>query len=391
MYFQPSLTTASLDREQIGYESMRILEKLMDQEQQAQVPLENLIPVPVTCRESCGCSDQAPLDTHAYLKWKIVNDTSSTVRDLHTADLMAGIEDAGTAGEFFDKVTDIYASRDCDGVYVFIDDRIEINTAGEASFPSGRIDRKHLIFAGSRNTDGQDDERFQRGCREEEVIRKIIEEGHGRVYFFMPLHIRDAGVGYILLINPRFIGGDSLFYVNTQERILSYLRIWYSEHKLKQTLRRLSDIYDRDQLTGVFARTAIEKLSRAYSDWRSEGKTVAVFFADVDQFKKFNDRFGHAKGDQVLIQTASVMKNAISSRQGFTLRFGGDEFVSACPVADCYEAQQFRGDMVQKLAAQDISVSIGFSLSDETNDTLDACIKAADNDMYRIKNGVRHP
>ena len=95
-----------------------------------------------------------------------------------------------------------------------------------------------------------------------------------------------------------------------------------------QELLRLST---KDPLTGLFNRGYFhERVTAEASRARRSGQPLTIAMVDVDHFKSFNDRYGHAAGDQVL----RVIANALGSsfrKTDIVFRYGGEEFVIAMP------------------------------------------------------------
>ncbi|WP_250032628.1 putative bifunctional diguanylate cyclase/phosphodiesterase [Paractinoplanes maris] len=107
----------------------------------------------------------------------------------------------------------------------------------------------------------------------------------------------------------------------------------------------------RDELTGLANRTLLsDRLDQALARAARTGNTpVAVIFADLDQFKLVNDSWGHAAGDQLLVQVAGRLADA--ARQADTVaRFGGDEFVVVCEDTDPPAAQAVAERLQEALA-----------------------------------------
>ncbi|MCB0962204.1 MAG: diguanylate cyclase, partial [Acidimicrobiales bacterium] len=94
--------------------------------------------------------------------------------------------------------------------------------------------------------------------------------------------------------------------------------------------RRLAHQATHDPLTGVGNRAALlDRLTLALARARRSGRTVAVLFCDLDSFKSVNDRYGHDRGDRLLIEVADRISRAV--RPSDTVcRTGGDEFVIVC-------------------------------------------------------------
>ena len=86
-----------------------------------------------------------------------------------------------------------------------------------------------------------------------------------------------------------------------------------------------------DALTGLANRLAFrESLDRRLLQLRGAGRQLALLFADIDDFKRVNDTLGHDAGDDVLVQFASRIREAVERVGGegaMLARFGGDEFV----------------------------------------------------------------
>lgn len=88
-----------------------------------------------------------------------------------------------------------------------------------------------------------------------------------------------------------------------------------------------------DGLTELGNRFALkEALPRELASCRERGRELSILMADLDHFKKVNDHFGHAAGDDVLRQAAAVMRICVRPSD-LLFRYGGEEFVVLCP--DC--------------------------------------------------------
>lgn len=90
---------------------------------------------------------------------------------------------------------------------------------------------------------------------------------------------------------------------------------------------RLLELAYLDELTGAGNRRDFERfLSQAIETARLRERPLSVMAWDVDNFKRYNDRFGHAAGDEVLRETVTLLK-AVVRRGDRVFRIGGDEFV----------------------------------------------------------------
>lgn len=148
---------------------------------------------------------------------------------------------------------------------------------------------------------------------------------------------------------------------------------------------------DTDTFTGVLTKTAfLREFKRLLSINNSRGVFVMI---DVDNFKTFNDTYGHEFGDQVLITIGDCMRN--SFRQSDLLgRFGGDEFFVFIPSTNDTDLALFRAKSLQmhladqiKLPDSDKSVtlSIGISNCKGFGETTQSLFKRADEAIYEAK------
>lgn len=109
-----------------------------------------------------------------------------------------------------------------------------------------------------------------------------------------------------------------------------YLPIDFSELfcRISLALFRIKRIFDNNPLTRLPGNTSIQ---RAIEE--SMGKSLAVCYLDINNFKPYNDVYGFARGDEVIRMLARIMFNAVrESGGGFCGHIGGDDFVAIVPV-----------------------------------------------------------
>ncbi|MDD6203974.1 MAG: GGDEF domain-containing protein [Firmicutes bacterium] len=164
----------------------------------------------------------------------------------------------------------------------------------------------------------------------------------------------------------------------------------YEENRENQKLLRHEA--DHDALTKAFNRGAFDRLLRLYENGDAK---YALVMIDVDNFKAINDTFGHAVGDSVLRQVASVVKDQFRSMD-YVCRIGGDEF--AVIVVDVTSEQKevlsAKLNAVRKKLAQAngdipaVTLSMGVAFSDRKNPGA-SIYKDTDTALYGVKENGR--
>jgi diguanylate cyclase (GGDEF)-like protein len=116
-------------------------------------------------------------------------------------------------------------------------------------------------------------------------------------------------------------------------------------------------------------------------------KGTALLFIDIDNFKKYNDEYGHQKGDLILQNvTASIEKNLRDYDKIHLYRYGGEEFVII--ISDITINNTFSiGDRLRRTVKEacGITISVGISHYRDISDNLQSLINNADNALYEAK------
>ena len=181
----------------------------------------------------------------------------------------------------------------------------------------------------------------------------------------------------------------------------------YSKHEFLGTYGVARDITDRkraDELVAYHAYHDIltdlpnrilfkDRLSLAISQSKRDKSELAVMFLDLDRFKRINDTFGHAKGDELLKLVTVRLQSAV--RGGDTLaRLGGDEFTMVLPnLRNRQDAEAVARKILDNLHLPfeidqqiiHISASIGIAIYPGDGDSIDELLRHADIAMYQVK------
>ena len=162
----------------------------------------------------------------------------------------------------------------------------------------------------------------------------------------------------------------------------------------------LADQARRDKLTGLLNRRSFEEaVAEAFVRLQRLGERVVLIAADIDHFKKVNDSYGHAAGDQVLGVVAQVMLKSVRSMDK-VFRTGGEEFLILLAGADAIAAMETAERIRTSVESRTIrvgedelrvTVSLGCAeLSSPQEGTVEELQKRADIALYRAKESGRN-
>lgn len=153
-----------------------------------------------------------------------------------------------------------------------------------------------------------------------------------------------------------------------------------------------------DPLTGLPNRRALDdELQRRSSEWERKQTPYAVTLVDVDHFKRCNDEYGHAAGDEALRRVAKLLRGSLRDMD-FAARFGGEEFCVVHPATTLDEAQA-AAERIRKAIAEStidvsgqklaLTISAGAAQAMVKEDTTQL-IARADAALYAAKNAGRN-
>ncbi|SDK87227.1 diguanylate cyclase (GGDEF) domain-containing protein [Modicisalibacter muralis] len=178
------------------------------------------------------------------------------------------------------------------------------------------------------------------------------------------------------------------------------------QHLIDYQQRRTSTLIElsqRDPLTGLANRRLFdEHLGNALDAARNGGWPVALLMVDIDNFKTYNDHYGHPAGDACLCSIAEAMRQQFTLHDQLAARTGGEEFSIILPAttreAGIKQAESLRGT-IERLALPHaaspsgsvVTISIGLALSTPSHPRgADSLIRAADSALYRAKQAGRN-
>ena len=178
--------------------------------------------------------------------------------------------------------------------------------------------------------------------------------------------------------------------------VAEHIALAISNLNLREALR-LQAI--RDPLTGLYNRRYLQEfLEREIQRARRKRRPIAVMMLDLDNFKRYNDTFGHPAGDEALRFVGNILLRGIRA-DDMACRYGGEEFCVVLPECSQQEAATRAEEIRIRLKelhmerASEIpgvvTVSIGVAAFEETTDKGNLLLKFADEDLYQAKRAGR--
>ena len=167
--------------------------------------------------------------------------------------------------------------------------------------------------------------------------------------------------------------------------------------KLQELNAKLATLSTTDGLTGLANRRRFDELF--VEEWKRgtrNRRPLALAMIDVDYFKKYNDRYGHQRGDECLRIVAEVLRQGVHRAGDLVARYGGEEFVFLGPATEGTNALQLVDAMRSALEALAVShdsspwghvtMSIGVAAADPNNERdPETLIARADQALYAAK------
>jgi diguanylate cyclase (GGDEF)-like protein/PAS domain S-box-containing protein len=226
---------------------------------------------------------------------------------------------------------------------------------------------------------------------------KALQRNEYIRYEDLPLRAKNAKLIDVEFVsNVYLVGSEKVIQCNIRD-ITERKQAQDSLLKSQVLLRELSV---RDHLTGLFNRRYMEEtLERELLRASRKGLSLDILMIDVDDFKQFNDNFGHAAGDAVLRELSLLLFEHFRG-EDVACRYGGDEFVIVLLDASLEKTRERAERLCEHIrhlnvqfegkAFEMIKLSIGIAAFPEHGSTSAEILKAADIALYRAKHDGRN-
>jgi diguanylate cyclase (GGDEF)-like protein/PAS domain S-box-containing protein len=215
-------------------------------------------------------------------------------------------------------------------------------------------------------------------------------------YEDLPLRAKNGRLVDVEFVsNVYLVGGEKVIQCNIRD-ITERKQAQDALLKSQALLREQSV---RDYLTGLFNRRYMEEtLERELLRAARRQLSLGIIMLDVDEFKHFNDIYGHAAGDVILRELGSLLLRHVRG-EDIACRYGGDEFILIMPDAT-REVTRERAGLVCESAAMfhlqfeghtlaPVTLSLGVAVFPENGSTSTGVLRAVDAALYRAKHNGR--
>lgn len=396
-FYNPSITTVEHTREEAGYLAADILIRIWRGEE---VPRFNYTDTKLVCQGSCGCGEGVLKNLKEYLKEQVMFGIESEEFDEDILAMESEVMQARTIEEMMYCIPQCVPSLKCDAVYLILDknlsaykDEVEDMTwsflpLNDGFCKEGYPETMEIRFA------------YERGQCVDVAHKDISQlfplfdcEESGQDFLFSPLHFGESTIGFFVIRNARYLMEKQHLFqvVNVLTGAMEDL---YKKEQLEQMNSKLSKLYIKDPLTGLYNRMGYQQMGENYFDiMHARQKQILIYFIDLDRLKYINDNFGHEYGDYAICATANAIRSNCSS-DGVPCRIGGDEFVLVQSFVSEQEADALIIKIRKYLEEEGkmasvpfpLGISVGYVVTTPNAElSFEEYVKIADSRMYKDK------
>jgi len=179
----------------------------------------------------------------------------------------------------------------------------------------------------------------------------------------VPIRFRNRTLGVFDLENtsPEPFSAENLVVFQTfADQLAGAIHLAAINRQLEEANQRLQRLSSIDGLTGIANRRQLDETLQA--EWRRafrHDSPISIVMFDLDEFKRFNDAYGHQAGDECLRQVAAALHEGLRRAGDLVARYGGEEFAAVLPESDLRGALQYAE--ATRLAVESLAISHGSS------------------------------
>ena len=206
----------------------------------------------------------------------------------------------------------------------------------------------------------------------------LLKMTPNRESFLIPMVLLALSIGQVLLSAIRNTSEPyTLQYILLVSTIFFSIHILLDFNNIFKENRKLAVGIHKDPLTGVFNRRYLKKIHLHLWD--------RIILTDIDNFKYYNDTYGHGKGDQLLLLFVRIVQENLRNNDLF-IRLGGDEFLILLSDVDTEQADKILSRIEEQFQNEIDDKNVGFSYGIAMREnSIEETVSAADSLMYSMK------
>ncbi|WP_160689737.1 GGDEF domain-containing protein [Clostridium sp. C2-6-12] len=167
--------------------------------------------------------------------------------------------------------------------------------------------------------------------------------------------------------------------------------------KLQEANKKLKKLSLKDELTNLNNRRALREFIENLFKYEKKETPVSIIMIDIDNFKSYNDKYGHVNGDEVLRKVSCKLNETLRGSRDFVGRYGGEEFVYIALQTDEREIYEIAKEIKEKIynlkiiheyseVCEYVTASLGVATIVPDNiEAVYECIRNADISLYQAK------
>ena len=221
--------------------------------------------------------------------------------------------------------------------------------------------------------------------------------GKQSLYYYFPLSSGRYNCGYFAFKETPVMISENLRVYEFMEKVEQSFMEYRLKMRLDAANRELTDLYNKDPLTGLYNRFCFDSIADLlYEESLEQDRPMSIMFTDINYMKNINDKFGHAAGDKSIIAVAEAITASIGP-DALAVRYGGDEFIILSPDTEAADSDAIREKIEKYLSSLykakkipcKVSMSCGYVITDpKSGKSFEEYINEADKVMYAIKKKV---
>lgn len=386
-FYIPRISTIGFRREGISYAAMHIMHNIWRGTQKEPAVY---IKAKMVYQDSCGCVPENSLDRGRYINERIMSEELQNRLQTKLHGLKRELINCNSFLEMAACLPKSLSALGYDEMYILLNKDLDEMMQHEEE-PEYRIDgypeEMNVLFAARKDC-------VLEGVQREpgRLIPGARDSKGGNTYLFSPLHLRDREIGYMILKNCDHLMDSQMLY-EVLNAFLETVQNLYHRMVLARMNDKLSNLYIRDSLTGLYNRMAYNKLAiPEYDKCMLNDRPLLIMFWDLDRLKYINDNFGHDMGNAAITTITDSIRECCPP-QAIAMRYGGDEFVVLVPDYHEKAAVKLISDIEQRINEKgqklgepfEIEASVGYVIAEDPTKNLNDYINLADEEMYRNK------